>query len=118
VADNSDGTARSKRPNSGRPFTKGDPRINRNGAPKRLAHLVAAQTRNGEDIVAMLLAIAAGEISIRAGESDIPPGFKERLEALEQLADRLEGKPKQSTAVTGEDGGALVVEVVKLGGAG
>ncbi len=40
------------------------------------------------------------------------------LEALKELGNRLEGKPAQSVAVTGESGGPLVVEIVRLSHAG
>lgn len=35
--------------------------------------------------------------------------------AIRDIGDRLDGKPKQQTEVTGADGGALVVEVVERG---
>ena len=37
------------------------------------------------------------------------------VSALKEIGDRLDGKPAQSMAVTGENGGPLVVEIVKFG---
>jgi len=36
------------------------------------------------------------------------------LSALKELGDRLEGKPAQSVNVGGEDGGNLIIEVVRF----
>jgi hypothetical protein len=35
--------------------------------------------------------------------------------ALQMLADRLDGKPKQQVEASGADGGPLVVEIVRFG---
>lgn len=37
------------------------------------------------------------------------------IAAAKEIGDRLDGKPAQSMAVTGENGGPLVVEIVKFG---
>lgn len=36
------------------------------------------------------------------------------IAAIKELADRLEGKPIQKTEVAGEDGGPVVIEILKF----
>lgn len=67
-----------------------------------------ALARRGEGDYRRGLDILADKL-VKAAESDDTAYLK----AIETVGDRLEGKPGQSVAVTGENGGPLAVSVIE-----
>lgn len=87
-----------------RPGQTGNPR----GRPKENPLAVELARAHTEEAVQTLAEIMR----------DAEAGAKARAYAATALLDRAWGKPAQSVAVTGEDGGPLVVEIVRLSHAG
>jgi hypothetical protein len=99
----------------GKPFTKGgnDPRINRKGRPKA--------PKSAKELNKLLLEIAAEDV--------VNPNTGEQVQRLRamlrsmmtgrqsadkvHILDRLYGKVPQSLALTGENGGAIEVRLIK-----
>jgi len=65
----------------------------------------ALTRKNGQDKWAALTDLA---------EKLIDEGLSGNITAIREVADRFDGKPAQSVAVTGADGGPLLVQVVKF----
>jgi hypothetical protein len=68
---------------------------NPGGRPKGLATLVREKTKDGQELVDFMYRIAAGKLVIKGR----PPGFRDRMEAIEWLANRGYGK-NPDTAIT------------------
>lgn len=85
----------------------GNPKGRENQA-NSLAARVQTLTRNGQDIIAFLLSVLAGEATgiVRLGGKgkwhDAPASLADRLHAAEILLDRGWGKPGQSLALSGQ----------------
>ncbi len=80
---------------------------NPGGRPKGLETLVAKRTGKGADLVNFMADVfhLTGEFE----HARVP--LATRMEAAMWLADRLWGKPKQSTELTGKDGGPLELQL-------
>lgn len=107
MAQNTTKTPR-KRPGPGKPFVKGDARINRGGRPKSFAHVIREETKDGAELVATALAIMRGQLVIRDSkvvDKHLVPvstrsDHKCRLEAVRLLAEQGWGKPPQRIEVS------------------
>ena len=94
-----------------KPFTKGDPRINRKGRPKsfdalrelgqQIAHEVAL--KNGEPIVIEGHVATVSEMILRQWAQSKDP----RLQMA--FIEVAFGKAANKTEVTGKDGGAIII---------
>ncbi len=99
---------------------------NPGGRPKTagLAEYIRDKTRGCEELADIALEIARGTrmqkrtIVNNTGEfvdTENPPTIREQQAALEYLLNRTEGTPKQSTEISGPDGGPITIELVKYG---
>lgn len=77
----------------GKPFTKGDPRINRDGPKRGLAALIREETGDGEELVRFALRVLRGDETITIGGEAFPPTLRDREWAADWLANRGFGKP-------------------------
>lgn len=79
----------------GVPFQKGDPRINREGRPKKIPNLdvLLAELLDDEDQSAKLILAA---LIKKAKEGDV--------RAAQVILDRAYGKPKESISISNPDG--------------
>ena len=96
LAEKSTETAKGRGP--GRPFVKGQSG-NPGGRPRGLVRAVREQTRDGEELVAFMLAVFRGEADAK---------LRDRIDAATWLADRGFGKPIQAMEHAGKDGEALI----------
>ena len=78
-------------PGKGKPFKKGDKRINTNGAPKKewtwsgtLRRLAEEEQASGHDLKELM------------GKSLIKEGLKGNVPAIKEFGDRIDGKAPQS----------------------
>lgn len=62
---------------------------NPGGRPKGLAALVRAQTKDGKELVDLMLRVLRGTLAMNGKK----PGISDRIKAVEWLADRGWGKP-------------------------
>jgi hypothetical protein len=85
-------------------FVKGHQAHERSGRPKGLAALVRARTRDGAELVDLMLSVLRDEIQ--------DTRVVDRITAAEWLADRGWGKAVQVSELTGEDGGPLLITYV------
>ncbi len=99
----------------GKPFAKGDPRINRKGRPKsfdalrELAQQIAheeAHTKDGAPVVVNGRKLTNAELILRKWLAS--PDARLQMHVMEVAF----GKVPQSVEVTGEDGGPLTLNVV------
>ena len=105
-----------KRRGPGKPFVKGDARINRGGLPSeaREFHLQFRQA----------LADALSKPSRKGAATRFEKGLERLAQAFQrgkpwavaEVLDRFIGKPKQSVEASGLDGGALTVKFIHVGG--
>lgn len=119
VAQNSEPTAKKQRKRgAGKPFQKGDDRINRGGRPPGLAALIREEMKDGEALVRRYKAIWEGTATLTVGEPGeertLRPSFRDILQAGDWLSDHGFGKPTQTHEHTGEGGDALVVRIVTV----
>lgn len=82
---------------------------NPGGRPKGLASLVRSKTKDGQELVALMLKIMRGTLTATRPDADgnpyeAEPSIKERIQAIEWLADRGFGKSPMSLELTGADG--------------
>ena len=114
-----------RKPPTGKPFVKGDPRINRAGAPKRgqswaetikritdMTAGEAIQYVGDRSRVAKLLKELPADLPIKDALvfiSIIHYGREPNARMFQALTDREEGKPAQP--ITGADGGSLEIVV-------
>jgi hypothetical protein len=89
--------ATKKRNPGGRPFTKGDPRINAGGRPKAVASAVLREMVTEQDLKEVWTTALA---QAKQGDKD----------ARRDIFDRLEGKPVQRNENSGPDGSPLEFE--------
>ena len=99
---------------SGKPFVKGDPRINRRGRPKNfdafrelaqaISHEVAL--KQGEPLVINGHTVTVAEAILRQWATSKDP----RLQMA--FIEMAYGKPPQRTEITGADGGKVQIEYV------
>ena len=99
---------------SGKPFVKGDPRINRRGRPKNfdafrelaqaISHEVAL--KQGEPLVINGHTVTVAEAILRQWAQSKDP----RLQMA--FIEMAYGKPPQRTEITGADGGKVQIEYV------
>lgn len=89
---------------------------NPSGRPKGLMKVVQEKTNDGKTLVDIALGIATGELTIKetfydgAGvehEKERLPSHKDRMVAVEWLADRGFGKSVETVTVQNPDGSAL-----------
>jgi len=95
-----DGTIRKDQYRGLKPFVKGDPRINRKGAPKKivkLQNLLEAVFGIEIDTPEEIKKSSVGKI-LKAMEKG---ALKGNMHAANSLLDRLYGRPKQSVEVSG-----------------
>jgi hypothetical protein len=109
TAQNSTKTAR------GRPFKPGQSG-NPGGRPKGLASLVREQTGDGKELVELTLKIMRGELTVtrrtKAGIAyEQTPSHKDRMAAVEWLADRGWGKPVETHEFSGIEREIVLVPV-------
>ncbi len=101
----------------GRPFQKGSSG-NPGGKAKGIARYIREQTRNGEELVDMMLECARGELVTRRTKtnedgtsyvSEYYPSCRDRLDALKFLIERGLGSELESVSPENEAAGALAV---------
>jgi hypothetical protein len=95
-----------------RSFQKDDPRINRNGRPKK-----------GESLTDMLRDLGSvSDVATDKGKINRKQAIASRLwqmaiagdlAAIKYIYDRIDGSPRQSVEMTGEDGGPVEISVIK-----
>jgi len=110
-----------------KPFTKDDPRINRNGQPRKMFGQIMNELKekgggevkapNVQEAIEIVLALSEEEVSELAFDETKPLLLRivaerlldkdKRFEAIEKLLDRAHGKPKQGVEHSGEGGGAI-----------
>lgn len=99
------------------------PGANPGGRPKGLETLVRAITNDGKEIVETMHQIATGKLKIERKSVDesgkvstakVTPSHKDRVAALEWLADRGFGKSKDTLEVSGPDGANLQIIVAQI----
>jgi hypothetical protein len=107
-----------KRRGPGRPFVKGDTRINRGGLPSeaREFHLQFRQAL----AAALSKPCRGGKMTrFEKGLEGLAKAFEQRRPwAVAEVLDRFIGKPKQSLEASGTEGGPLVVKIVHIGANG
>ena len=90
---------------------------NPSGRPKGtrdLANLVLAETGNGEELVAALLAVVRGEMPDVPGiKKDRAIKISDQLRALEMLLDRGFGKAPQHVELSGHVGGSAMDRILE-----
>lgn len=110
MAENNEQSA-SKRRGPGRPFKPGQTG-NPGGRPKGLAAMVREVVgEDGQQLVKAMAVIAVGtaaQVRTFFGEH-VKRTARDRMQAVEFLADRGFGKAPQEVSVTGADGGAVRV---------
>ena len=107
-------TAGNSRKASGKPFIKGDPRINRKGRPKtfdafrELAQAISHEValKQGEPLVINGHTVTVAEAILRQWAQSKDP----RLQMA--FIEMAYGKPPQRTEITGADGGKVQIEYV------
>ena len=72
---------------------------NPGGRPKGLAALVRAQTKDGKELVDLMLQVLRGKLVVNGRK----PNISERMKAVEWLADRGWGKPVETHAIEDPD---------------
>jgi len=105
-------TASNSRKASGKPFTKGDPRINRKGRPKtfdafrELAQAISHEValKQGEPLIINGHTVTVAEAILRQWAQSKDP----RLQMA--FIEMAYGKPPQRTEITGANGGAIIVD--------
>lgn len=99
------------------PFVKGDPRINRHGRPKsfdalrKLAQSIAheeAKSKDGQPLVIDGHVVTVSEAILRQWATSKDPRLQQAFVAYAW------GKPPDSVEVTGKDGAAVDVRIIKL----
>ena len=110
--DDDSNTAGISRKTGGKPFVKGDPRINRRGRPKNfdafrelaqsISHEVAQ--KQGDPLIINGRVVTVAEAILRSWAQSKDP----RLQMA--FIEMAYGKPPQRTELTGANGGAIVVD--------
>lgn len=90
---------------------------NKGGRPKGFAALIREKTKDGLELVELSLQVMRGELTVTRytleGESyEASPSVKDRLQAMEWLADRGFGKAIETMRVEGE--GADLVATIAI----
>lgn len=102
--------------NTGRTHFKAGISGNPGGRPKGLMQWVREQTKDGKELVRIMLEIARGQLVIEETYLDSKgkektlekaPRHQDRISAIEWLADRGFGKAVTQIEVTGKDGGQI-----------
>ncbi len=95
---------------------------NPGGRPKGLAAMVRARTKDGKEVVELMLKIMCGELCIErtylrdGGQHTVveEPSHRDRMQAAEWLADRGFGKVTEPFSLKNPDGSALSVLVIRV----
>lgn len=92
----------------------GAPIGNQNGARAAVFRAAINRALEEKSRVAQVQALdrIAADMIDAALDTNAPP--LERLPIWKELADRLDGKPKQQTEVTGADGGPILTQALQL----
>lgn len=95
-------------------MSAGAPVGNSNAARGALvrAALKAALDEKTRELQQDALLVITRQWVVAAMDESVP--VVERLPIWKELADRLDGKPKQQTEVTGADGGPIVTQALQL----
>ena len=72
---------------------------NPGGRPKGLAALVRAQTKDGKELVDLMIGVLRGKLIVNGKR----PSFGDRIKAAEWLADRGWGKSVETIAIDASD---------------
>lgn len=105
--------------NTGRTHFKPGNRANPGGRPKGLMQYVRAKTKDGKELADIALKIARGTLIIvetyfdkdgNEHTAERTPSHKDRLSAVEFLADRGFGKALATLELTGKNGLPIAVE--------
>lgn len=101
-----------KQPPTGKPFKKGDPRINRNGRPKSFDALRSlAQEIAHEKAKAGGNTVVIDGHSVTVAEAILRQWAQSKNPALQQkFIEVAFGKVPQSVELTGKDGGDIVIQ--------
>ena len=109
-------TASNSRKASGKPFTKGDPRINRKGRPKtfdafrELAQAISHEIalKQGEPLIINGHTVTVAEAILRQWAQSKDP----RLQMA--FIEMAYGKPPQRTEITGADGKPVETKITEI----
>lgn len=99
---------------------------NPGGRPKGLANLVREKTKDGRELVEIMLQIARGNLKIETSYTTVDgqerfqervPSHKDRIDAISWLADRGFGKSQETLTLQNPDGTSLQpIQIAVIGG--